>query len=232
MLEAIGGNIWLLEGEVVDFYGFPYPTRAVVVRLDAGELWIWSPVALRDGMAEAVAALGPVAHLVSPNKIHHLYLQDWAARFPDAQLWGPLSTLRKRTDLRFETPLDDEAPPAWRGQIEQVRFHGSLFMDEVVFFHRGSRTAVLADLSENFGDGFLEQHWSPWQRAIARVWKIDARHGCAPLEWRLSWLRRAPARAALSRLLDWNPEQVVMAHGEWQRSAGRAYLERAFAWLS
>lgn len=28
-----------------------------------------------------------------------------------------------------------------------------------------------------------------------------------------------------------NPERVVMAHGEWQQQDGRAYLEKAFAWL-
>jgi len=32
-------------------------------------------------------------------------------------------------------------------------------------------------------------------------------------------------------MLAWDPQQVVMAHGEWQRSDGRRYLERAFAWL-
>jgi hypothetical protein len=32
-LEVIGDSIWLVEGDVVDFYGFPYPTRSVIVRL-------------------------------------------------------------------------------------------------------------------------------------------------------------------------------------------------------
>ena len=26
-LEAIGEEIWLADGGIVDFYGFPYPTR-------------------------------------------------------------------------------------------------------------------------------------------------------------------------------------------------------------
>jgi hypothetical protein len=29
----------------------------------------------------------------------------------------------------------------------------------------------------------------------------------------------------------WNPERLVVAHGEWVRSGGRDVLERALAWM-
>lgn len=230
-LQTIGNDIWLAEGELVSFYGFPYPTRMVVIRLTSGLLWVWSPIALTANLRARIDELGRVAHLVSPNKIHHLYLADWHALYPAARLWGPASTIAKRSDLSFQAPLSDEAPPDWAGEIEQFHFTGSLAMDEMVFFHRPSSTAILADLSENFSAGFLEAHWPPWARRVARVWKIMEPWGLAPLELRLSWFKRAEARAARDRLLAENPEQVVMAHGEWQRSDGRAYLERVFAWL-
>ncbi len=57
-------------------------------------------------------------------------------------------------------------------------------------------------------------------------------YGYAPLEMRLSWLDRRPARRALEKLLSRQAERVIMAHGEWQRENGQAYLERAFAWLA
>jgi hypothetical protein len=230
-LQAIGNEIWLAEGELVDFYGFPYPTRMAVVRLASGLLWIWSPIALTANLRNEIDALGRVAHLVSPNKIHHLYLADWQAVYPAARLWGPASTIAKRRDLTFQAALTDQAPPEWEDEIDQFHFTGSFAMDEMVFFHRASRTAILADLSENFSAGFLEQHWPPWARRIARIWKITEPWGLAPLELRLSWFKRAGARTARNRLLEQNPEKVVMAHGEWQRTDGRAYLERVFAWL-
>ena len=46
-----------------------------------------------DGVVDVVRALGPVRHLVSPNKLHHLFLGAWQARFPDAKLWGTASTI-------------------------------------------------------------------------------------------------------------------------------------------
>ncbi|MEJ2604810.1 MAG: DUF4336 domain-containing protein, partial [Gammaproteobacteria bacterium] len=132
-LETVGNALWLAEGEIVSFYGFPYPTRSVIARLDNGDLWIWSPVRLTDALRSAVDALGRVAHLVSPNKLHHLYLQDWQAAWPDALLWGPASTIDKRPDLEFQPPLEDEAPAPWRGEIDQFWFRGSKAMDEIVF---------------------------------------------------------------------------------------------------
>ncbi|HKL62541.1 MAG TPA: hypothetical protein VJ883_04185 [Woeseiaceae bacterium] len=37
-LQNIGDCLWLAEGEIVSFYGFPYPTRSVIARLDNGEV--------------------------------------------------------------------------------------------------------------------------------------------------------------------------------------------------
>lgn len=232
MLTPIDTDIWLAEGPIVDFYGFPYPTRSVIVRLAGGALWVWSPIALGDALGAEVDALGRVRHLVGPNKLHHLYLGEWRARYPEAELWAPTSLIAKRRDLAFAGALEDQPPAAWADEIDQAWFRGSLFLDEVVFFHRASRTAIFADLSENFSAAFLDAHWAPWKRLVARLWKITEPWGYAPLELRLSYLRRGEGRAALRKALAWNPRRVVMAHGEWQREDGSAYLERAFAWLA
>ena len=150
MLEEIGDSIWLVEGEIVSFYGAPYPTRAVVARLNDRKLWVWSPIALTPALRAEIDQLGAVAHLVSPNKLHHLYLQDWKAAYPEAEVWGLRSTIKKRKDLQFRQPLEDEPPAEWDGLIDQAWFRGSPFLDEAVFFHIPSSTAILADLSEQF----------------------------------------------------------------------------------
>ncbi len=231
MLERVAEDVWLAEGDPVDFYGFPYPTRCVVVRLADGALWVWSPIQLSAPLREAVDRLGRPGHLVSPNKLHHLYLADWQAAYPGSLLWGPGSTAGKRPELRFQAPLEDRPPAAWGGAFDQVWFNGSRFMDEVVFFHRASRTAILADLSENFSDAFLRANWRAWARWLARTWGIVEGRGYAPLEWRLTFFDRRATRRARDRVLAWDPERVIMAHGEWQRKDGRRYLETAFAWI-
>jgi hypothetical protein len=231
MLEPVDTDLWLAEGPVVDFHGFPYPTRMLIVRLPDGALWVWSPVALTPELKSEVDALGPVAHLVSPNKIHHLYLSEWHAAYPDAKLWGPASTIRKRNDLPFQTALEDTPPADWQDVIEQAWFRGSFFMDEIAFVHRPTRTAIFADLSENFSDDFLKNYWKGWARLIAKPWGIVVGKGHAPLEWRLSFTNRAPARAALARIADAHADRVIMAHGEWVKTGGEAFLRQAFSWL-
>ena len=231
MLVPVANDIWLAEGPMVSFYGFPYPTRAVLVRLGSGGLWVWSPVRLDEGLQQAVDGLGPVEHLVSPNKLHHLYLAEWQEAYPQARLWAPRSTIRKRGDLRFEAPLEDRPPVAWQPDIDQAWFRGSPFLDEIVFCHLPSRTAIVGDLIEAFSDAFLERHWSWWQRPLARLDGITIHRPRAPLELRLSFRDKAPARAALQKVLSWEPERVVMAHGEWARAHGRDFLVRSFDWL-
>ena len=231
LLEQIDDSIWLAKGEMVNFYGFPYPTRSVIVRLTSGDIWVWSPVKLRPELRAELDRLGPIRHLVSPNKIHHLYLHEWKVAYPDAKIWGPESTIQKRPDLHFDVPLGDIVPAEWQTDLDVAWFKGSFAMDEVVFYHRSSRTVIVADLIEAFGDEFLRKYWPGWRRWVAYLGGITAEDPCAPLDWRLSFFNRKQARVARTRMCGWPCARVIMAHGEWQRTGGDAYLRRAFSWL-
>lgn len=230
-LVEVEENIWIVDGDCVNFYGFAYPTRMVVIRLKCGSLWIWSPIEYSEDIGKLLMPLGPVTHLVSPNKIHHLFLSQWHEVYPVAKLWGPQSTIQKRKDLVFQPALVDHSPKEWKDELDQIWFNGSFSMDEIVFFHRSSSTIILADLSENFSETFLLARWKPWQRSLARMWGIVEGKGFAPLEWRLSFIKRRATRKAIAEMRSKQPERVVMAHGEWQRENGKAYLEQSFAWL-
>lgn len=231
-MKQLAKDIWIAEGEIVDFHGFPYPTRAVIVHLNNGDLWCWSPIALTSELETEIAKIGQPKHLISPNKIHHLYLQDWKALWPDAKLWGPASTIKKRSDLKFEPALENQPPDDWNGEIEMIWFNGSPVLDEIVFFHRSSKTAILCDLSENFSENFIKQHWKGWKRWLAKPWGITEGKGYAPLEWRLSFFNRKATRRSRDQLLAMKPRRVVMAHGEIQKENGVAYLEQSFGWMS
>jgi hypothetical protein len=143
MLEQLGPHIWIASGGIVSFFGIAYPTRMAVVRLADGGLWVWSPIKLGREVEDGVTALGPVRHLVSPNKLHYLFLDQWSARFPDAKLWGTASTVAKVRQVHFSGMLAGEAPPDWAGQIDQYHLDNSRFLDELFFFHRASRTAII-----------------------------------------------------------------------------------------
>ncbi|HEX7725484.1 MAG TPA: DUF4336 domain-containing protein [Rhizomicrobium sp.] len=227
-LRPFGPDIWVVEGPVVSFYGFPYPTRMVLIRLAGGGLFVWSPIALTPDLKAETDRLGPVEHLVSPNSIHHLYMGEWKAAYPAAKLYASPGLVKKRKDLHFDATLGDVAPAAWAADIDQVEMAGSFAMTEIVFFHRESRTAIFADLIENFSRDWF-RGWRGW---LARLDGIVGPYGGAPREWRLSFRNRKAARAALARILAWQPEQVVMAHGEMTRQDGAAFIRKSFRWLA
>lgn len=60
---------------------------------------------------------------------------------------------------------------------------------------------------------------------------LVGRHGSTPREWRLSFLSRAAARAARQTVLDWNPERLVIAHGECVCSGATPVIVEALRWI-
>ena len=227
-LHRFAPDVWLAEGPEVNFLGFRYNTRMAVIRLADERLWLWSPVAPTVALVKAVTELGRPAFIVSPNKLHHFWLGDWQARFPDILMHAPPGLADKRPDLAFDGALGDRPEPGWAGQIDQVVFRGSPAMQEVVFFHKASRTALFGDLIENFPPGWF----SPLKQRLARMWGIAEPDGRAPLEWRLSFLfGKKQARRALEKILSWRPERVVIAHGTCYARDGTAQLRRAFRWV-
>ena len=227
MRAPFGPSLFLAEGPTVAFFGFPYPTRMAAVRLSDGCVWVWSPVALTRDLAEAIEAIGPVRHIVSPNKIHHLFLGAWVERWPKARLHAPPGLARRRPELRFHAELGDEPDPAWAADIDQVIFRGSIAMEEVAFFHRASRTAIVGDLVQRHP----EAQMSGWRGLIMRLDGLVGERGSTPREWRASFLRRGPARAARDKVLDWKPERLLIAHGDCAPRNATGILAGALAWI-
>lgn len=227
MLEEFGTSLYLADGPTVSFFGFPYPTRMALARLSDASVWVWSPIALTDGLAKQVDAIGAVRHIVSPNKLHHLFLQQWAERWPEARLYAPPGLARRKPELRFHAELDDEPSPSWQADIDQVVFRGSFAMEEVVFFHRPSRTAIIGDLIQRHS----ESEMSGWKGLAMRLDGLLGEHGSTPREWRASFLRRGPARSARSKVIGWKPERLLIAHGQCARTGATEIIAAALSWI-
>ncbi|MEM9303138.1 MAG: DUF4336 domain-containing protein [Pseudomonadota bacterium] len=227
MLQEFGPSIWLADGPEVSFFGFPYPTRMAVVRLANGDLWIWSPVALDASLEQGITALGPVRHIVSPNKIHHLFMPEWCERWPDARVYASPGLAKRKPEVRFDADLGDEPDSAWEGEIDQVVFRGSPALEEVVFFHRESSTAIVCDLIQRHDP---DDH-KGWRGFLMRADGLVGKDGSTPREWRLSFIRRTPAREARERLLSWNPKRLLIAHGECESTGAGQIIARVLDWM-
>jgi hypothetical protein len=223
-LRALADDLWVAD-RPQKFYGLAVGARMTVMRLSGERLLLHSPVALDAVLRAELDALGRVSYVVAPNRLHHLYAGAVAQVYPEARLWIGPGLERKRPDLVFTAVLDDEAPAEWRGEVDQVFFRGRPYENEVVFFHRSSRTLILCDLAFNFGPTAATP-----TRVLMRLIRSYGHLGPTKLDPLLIRDRRA-ARESLERILAWDFDRVVVAHGDVQESGGREILRDGYAWL-
>lgn len=231
-LKPVTDDVWIVDGPEIRMnylgIGVPFTTRMTVVRLPDGGLWLHSPTPVDEDLVGALAVLGAPHYLIAPNRLHTRWIGDWKARFPEA-IACAAPDARKRASLRFGA-FDAElgAPPAkWSPLIEQVPVAGD-FMTEVVFFHCPSRALIITDLIQNLEpDRIGCWHW----RLLMKLDGVIAPDGQTPYDLRVTFRRhRAGVGAAVARMIAWQPERVLLAHGRCYRGNAEAELRRAFRW--
>ncbi len=221
MLTQYAEDLWFSEHDLFMPGGVHFRGRMTAARLPGGGLWLHSPVPINDALASELAALGPVAHLVAPNRLHHLHLPAAIARYPEARVWGAPGLAAKRPDVRFDEVLGEAAPGAWEGALDQAFIGGCGWINEVVFLHRASRTLIVTDLVFNIHRAAnLRTRWvltmtGAWGRlAQSRLWWVTTRD-------------RAAAAESLERVLAWDFDRLLMAHGDPIDSGARGRLPEA-----
>jgi hypothetical protein len=218
--ELWGATYDLMMNGIVHF-----PGRMTVVRLADGGLWLCSPIPIDDALAAELAALGPVAHIVAPNRLHHLHLPGAIERYPKATVWAAPGLPEKRKDVSFHGVLDDEASPPWSDELPHVFLAGSPWMNEVVFLHRASRSLVITDLMFNL------HHVRGWfTRLVLRMVRAYRRPGQSRLV-RVTTKDRDAFATSLRRMLAWDIDRIVLAHGEIVADDPKGTLAGALAWV-
>jgi hypothetical protein len=108
-MRSWSDRVWIAEAPL-RFYGVPFGTRMTVVRLAGGGLWVHSPLDPVPPLRTEIDALGPVRYVVSPNKLHHLFLGAFHEAYPSAKMFAPPGLQKKRPDLGFNGVLGGPGP--------------------------------------------------------------------------------------------------------------------------
>lgn len=224
LTELVAGLVWT-RSEPLEFFGLPIGARMTVVRLAGGRLFIHSPTALSAELQADLERLGTVELIVAPNRLHHLWVSDYARAYPGASIYASAALPRKRPDIAFHGVLEEQAEPEWSDEIDQVPFRGSAYLDEVVFYVAPARTLIVSDLL------MCTTREDPWRmRWVAR---LLGTYGVPALPRDQRWLirDRKAARASIERMLGWDFDRIVMAHGPLVDLGGKELFRRAFDWL-
>jgi hypothetical protein len=89
--------------------------------------------------------------------------------------------------------LADNPPQCWAADFDQVAFKGNPLIEEVVFFHKGSRTVILGDLVQSHSMVKGE----PFRNTLLKLEGVASPHGGVGLEIRLFFVNRNVARQSL-----------------------------------
>lgn len=230
-LKPVTDDLWIVDGPTIRF-GMPWPklpftTRMTLVRLQGGRLFVHSPTPLTPPLRDSIAKLGHPTWIIGPNRIHYWWIPEWHAAFPQAEVFlAPRIREQANGHIDFDAAtLDATSGYPWDEEIATVAAPGS-FMTEFDFFHRRSRTLILADLIENFEPEKLDSRWQRWLTQLAGA------DGHMPRDMRVTFRKHGDElRAAVETMIGWHPERIILAHGRWFTQRGDQELRRAFRWL-
>ena len=208
-LQPLGDGIWIAESATKDFGGISFPLRMTLIRLDASDLMVISPIDPAKELVQEIEDLGLVKYIVAPNGMHHLHVNKFSVAFPGAELWGPKDLHDKRPDIAFTDVLDAANLAPWSAFVEMTGVHAKPPMfEEVIFFHKASKTLIVTDLFFNF------HKFNNWiEKWIAKLNGGYKKLVITRLGRRIFNDRESLHRAA-AKMRSWQPENLVMAHGD------------------
>lgn len=226
-MQQIADNLWTFDGPDVRFMTLDFPTRMTIARIDES-LWVHSPIPITPEISEFIASHGAVTDVIAPNGFHHLYLDGWLEEFPEASFYAAPGLRKKRPDFQFSDDLAVGKEYPWSAQIDHEHFVGNPYVEEVVFFHRQSRTLILTDLVLNLKlDGF-----SWWQKTFAKFDNVAFPNGKCPRTMRLTMRDRKAALICYERMVGWAPQRIIISHGECFMENGADEVKRCFGWIA
>lgn len=212
LTEYIKDQIWILEYPV-RFGGMDLFGRTTIIKLENGDLIIHDPCKIDNSVKNEIDVIGKVKYIVAPGNFHHLFVTDFQEQYPDAETFLCPGLEKKRPDIRFEWILGNKPDQRWVNTIDQVIVQGTRIIWEVPFFHKPSKTLILVDLLENIGDGYTHPaglYLRFWWKVIFKMWNNPK---AAP-EYQMGWGDKEVVRKGLKRVIDWNAQRVILAHGE------------------
>jgi hypothetical protein len=188
-----------------------------VLKLGEG-LLVHSPI---DVPPSSLTDLGEPRWVLAPNKLHHLFVGPWVAAGVEG--WAAPGLPEKRTDVAFAGVLETGTHP-FGPEVEVLALKCFSFSNEVVLFHKPSKTLVVSDLVFN-----IPSTAPLLTRAV--MWCICGYPGCKATAVERLGMNRSVAREEIRTVLDFDFDRVIMAHGDVMETDAKVAFEDAYRWL-
>ncbi len=228
MLRKIEQDIWVAE-QPLRYFGLSVGTRMTVFRLKSAELVVISPIPTTDEIIDQLNQLGSVKHIVAPNLYHYFFAAEFKAHYPNATFWAAPGLKEKKPNLPIDQTIKEATGSLWNG-IEHVYFNGFKTLgsggfeslNECVFFHTDSRTLILTDTAFHFDESF------PFLTRFASSITGDYKKLSPSIFERIATTDKGSVRESISKVMLWDFERIVMAHGSVIEQGGKELLRKGY----
>ena len=202
-LTKVDDGLWTVTGEL-HMPLTPLQRRMTVVRLNSGDLVIYSAIALDEPQMAVLEAEGRLAWLIVPGDLHRMDAKIWKARYPDLRVVAPSGAQKAAEDV---VHVDATDPDFGDAAVRFVTVSGMAGHEAALIVRRaGGTTLVVNDIIGNMphDSGF-----------VLRLTGFVGDEPHIPVPVRMSLKEKETLRAQLEAWADLpDLKRIIMSHGE------------------
>jgi hypothetical protein len=213
--------------------------RSVIIKCqNNNELLVHSPIESTVELTKELKKMGEVKWIISPNYEHLKYAKQWSEVYPNANMCGCPGLPERLPDIKwsyeFTNPSSNLIFPKefeiCHMDCEINPFTSKPFFNEVIFFHKPSKSLFMADLFWNYPSSSLPNYYDIISTSNSdsiepipvpfgtKLWKFGMDKIYLPFYKTFmvgkSGLLRQKYDELVSRILSWNTEIIIPCHGD------------------
>ncbi len=207
-LKKLTNQIWTVDFEMPIGPGVHFPVRTLIYRDFKSKVMIISPGPLKDSEYDEIRELGTVCAIVAPNLFHHMFVTPALEAFPEAGFYRAHELILKRPDLEGKGRSIMDLAIANFADFEFKTVRGIPRLQETVFFFPNDHLLFVSDL--------LHHIVKPHGWGTKLILSLAGTNGKLALSRITSLLMkdRESARQDLQKILEWEFDRILVAHGE------------------
>ena len=196
------------------------PVRSTVIKLTQGNVLL-SPGSKLS--IEQLKSVDNISDLVAPSLLHCGGIELAATTFQNTKIWAPPNGMKKKPKIKWSAEISADSWP-YQEELTSIPIQGMPEINEVVFFHKKSKTMIVCDLCFNLLNA---QGISSW--IILNIFGTYRKFGISRLY--LNYVKNHLAfEASLRQLFSYDFDNLVLGHGENLIGNAKNVLRNAFAY--
>jgi len=162
--EIVSDSLYCAVSSIPMLNGLLLPVRMTIIKLrprigdnsGRNELLLYSPIRYDNALHMEIEELGQVRYILSPNKVHYLFVEEYLDNFPEAEFYAAPGLKERIPELDKGKILRGQPESGWAEEVDQVLTGGNSFFSEAVLFHKATKVLIVADFIVNFPPGYFD----------------------------------------------------------------------------